>query len=276
MASLMLLLLACVTPISRTVEQPAPVSTVAPPPPTAAPTQAPTATSVPPTPTLPPPTSTAPAAPAPTIPVPTVPAPTATITVAATATPVPTPAATAGPDPERPPERDLFLQVRAPVSGSTVPEAAVVVYGFTVPGATVTVDGNPAVVDANGGFRAETQLEPGVNTFQVSAADQAGNLESATIVVTSLALEPRPFLLVVTEPRDQIIVMTPNLPVEGYTGSRAVVSVEGVSVPVDPFGAFSATITLEPGPNIIDVLATNDDGQVRSVVVAVIYRPPGN
>ena len=151
-----------------------------------------------------------------------------------------------------------------------------VVYGFTVPGATVTVDGNPAVVDANGGFRAETQLEPGVNTFQVLAADQAGNLESATIVVTSLALEPRPFLLVVTEPRDQIIVMTPNLPVEGYTGSRAVVSVEGVSVPVDPFGAFSATITLEPGPNIIDVLATNDDGQVRSVVVAVIYRPPGN
>ena len=32
-------------------------------------------------------------------------------------------------------------------------------------------------------------------------------------------------------------------------------------------------ITLEPGPNIIDVVATNNDGQVLSTVIALIYRP---
>ncbi len=168
------------------------------------------------------------------------------------------------------------MQVSAPVSGTTVPEAAVVVYGSTAAGASVTVAGQPAAVDANGGFRAETELGPGVNTFEVVATGSNGDQESAIIVVTSLALEPRPFLLLVTEPRDQIIVTAPNQPVEGYTGSRAVLSVKGVSVPVDPFGAFATTVTLEPGPNIIEVLATNDDGQVRSVVVAVIYRAPEN
>ena len=53
----------------------------------------------------------------------------------------------------------------------------------------------------------------------------------------------------------------------------AVVSVNGVSVPVDPVGIYSTVLSLEEGPNIIDVLATNVDGEVLSTIIALIYRP---
>jgi hypothetical protein len=147
------------------------------------------------------------------------------------------------------------------------------VFGLTSPGASVTVDSKAATVDANGGFRAEAELNPGINTIEIVSFDGAGNVESATVRVTSLALPPQPFLLLITEPQDQTIVSDSNLRLAGRTGPFAIVSVNGVSVAVDPFGTFSTVVTLDSGPNIIDVVATNDDGQVLSTVLAVIYRP---
>ena len=79
-------------------------------------------------------------------------------------------------------------------------------------------------------------------------------------------------MLLVTEPQDQSVVSQENIRLSGRTGPEAIASVNGVSVSVDRVGIFSTVITMEPGPNIIDVVATNDDGQVLSAVVAVIYR----
>ena len=143
---------------------------------------------------------------------------------------------------------------------------------MTSPGAFVTVDGAVAAVDVNGGFRAEGNLRPGVNTIEIVASDEKGNQELVTVRVTSLALPPQPFLLLITEPQDQSVVTNSILRLAGRTGPLAIVSVNGVSVAVDPFGTFTTMVTLEEGPNIIDVVATNDDGQVLSTVVAVIYR----
>ncbi len=200
---------------------------------------------------------------------PTVPAPTSSPTLRPSPTPVPSPNPSPGPSPVP----GLTLQVRAPANGTNVPGSAVVVFGLTSPGALVTVDGRVATVDSNGGFRAEAELNPGINTIEIVASDGAGNEESATVRVTSLALPPQPFLLLITEPQDQSIVTNANLRLAGRTGPLAIVSVNGVSVAVDPFGTFSTFVILESGPNIIDVVATNDDGQVLSTVVAVIYRP---
>ena len=201
--------------------------------------------------------------------VPTNPAPTPTPTLRPSPTPVPSPNPSPGPSPVP----GLTLQVRAPADRTTVPGSAVVVFGLTSPGASVTVDNRVATVDVNGGFRAEAELNPGINTIEIVASDGIGNEESATVRVTSLALPPQPFLLLITEPQDQSIVSESNLRLGGRTGPLAIVSVNGVSVPVDPFGTFSTFVTLDSGPNIIDVVATNDDGQVLSTVVAVIYRP---
>ena len=150
---------------------------------------------------------------------------------------------------------------------------AVVVHGITTPGASVIIEDLTAVVGEDGRFQEEITLTPGINVIQVVATDSRGNRESKALRVTSLALPPQPFLLFVTEPEDQSILSERSIRLSGRTGPEAITSVNGVSVPVDELGFFSTILTLEPGPNIIDVVATNNDGRVLSTVIAVIYRP---
>ena len=150
---------------------------------------------------------------------------------------------------------------------------AVVVHGITTPGASVRIEDLTAAVGEDGRFQEEIILTPGVNVIQVVATDSKGNRESEALRVISLALPPQPFLLFVTEPEDQSIVSEGSIRLSGRTGPEAIASINGVSVPVDELGFFSTVLILEPGPNIIDVVATNNDGRVLSTVIAVIYRP---
>ena len=275
----MLVALSCVTQVPRNdgpapsvppatappaTAPPATVTPAQPPNTAPPPTAAPTAT-MPPAATTPPVTTTPPAAttPAPTIPSPTTP-PTNQPPSGPSPNPSPAPTEAAG----------LFLSVLAPQDGSTVPGSAVVAYGLTLPEASVTVNGVPATVDVNGGFRAETDLNPGINVVEIVAATGAGDNVVVRRTVDSLSLPPQPFLLVIDEPPPQSIVTQPRQRLAGHTGPQAVVSVNGVSVAVNPFGAFDTTVTLEPGPNIIEVVSTNQDGQVLSAIVPVIYRHP--
>jgi len=221
--------------------------------------------------------------PTPTVPSPTLPptpaftpVPTAT-TATATPVPIPSPTVTPRPTPTTAPTVEpvpqLVLDVRAPRDGSTVRTNAVVVHGVTSPGALVHIGGVTAEVGNDGRFQAEVALRPGINIIWIVATDSMGNRESRDLAVTSLALPPQPFLLLVTEPEDQSIVSEQLVRLSGRTGPEAIASVNGVSVSVDELGFFSTTVTLEPGPNIIDVVATDTDGRVLSAVIAVIYRP---
>lgn len=202
-------------------------------------------------------------------------APTAIPTVPPTPTPTskPTPAPTAMPRPTGEPDSQLVLKVRAPRDGSTVRTDAVVVHGDTSPDAQVVVEGFAATVDLYGRFQVEVTLVPGINTLLVVATDFRGNRETRELNVISLALPPLPFLLLVTEPKDQSIVSEAVIRLSGRTAPEAVTSVNGVSVLVDEWGFFFTLVTLEPGPNIIDVVATNLDGEVLNAVLALIYRP---
>lgn len=177
------------------------------------------------------------------------------------------------PEPTDEPAKRLALDIRAPRDGSTVRTDAVVVHGVTLPGAMVDIEGVAAEVGQDGRFQAEIPLAPGINTLQVVATDSEGGSETVLLNITSLALPPQPFLLIVTEPEDQSIVSEESIRLSGRTGPEAITSVNGVSVSVDELGFFFTVVQLEPGPNIIDVVATNDDGRVLSTVLALIYRP---
>ena len=252
-AVLVIGLLGCVTPIPRPAESPGPSPATEVPTP-AAPTVQPTTAA---TPTL---------------------EPTATRRATPTSLPTPTPESPpteASPTPTRPeaePPSKPLLQVFAPEDGATVPGNTVAVYGQTDPGGSVEVSGVKAEVDRQGGFRAQVPLAPGDNTIPVVAANDDGVTVRVSRTVISLAL---PFLLLITEPENESVVSISTLPLAGRTGPNAIVSINGRSVPVNRFGYFSSTIFLEEGPNLIDVVATNDDGQTLSTVIAVIYRPPG-
>jgi hypothetical protein len=167
----------------------------------------------------------------------------------------------------------LLLDVQGPKDGSTLRTDAAVVHGFATPGATVTVNGQAEKVGGEGRFRAEVSLAPGTNRVEVVATDVTGDREMDILFITYVPPPPQPFFLVVTEPRDQSIVSESPIRLSGRTMPDAVVSVSGVGIPVDDLGAFWTMVTMEPGPNIIDVVATNAEGRVLSTVVALIYRP---
>ena len=224
---------ACVTALPRSVTAPAPTATATPLP-TPIPTPVPTAT--------PAPTST---------PVPS---------------PSPTPAVTAV-------TIEGLLDVRGPEDDSAVRAGSVVVHGYAHMGAAVQINDEPVPLDETGRFSQLVDLASGFNTITVEAETPDGETESATISVVSLLLPPQPFFLIITEPLDQTFAVQPTIPLVGRTTAGTVVTVNGVAVPVDISGVFSTTVTLESGPNIIEVLGTSTEGEELDALVAVIYRP---
>lgn len=201
------------------------------------------------------------------------PAPPPTATALPTPSPNP-PTPTSAPAPTATPlDAADLLDVRGPLDGATVETDSVVVHGFARAGAAVEVNGIETEQDEEGRFQREVSLSPGVNNIRVEASAPDGQSRNETLTVISLALPPQPFFLLVTQPEDQSVVAQPSVPVAGRTTPGAVVSVNGVSLPVDVAGVFSTTLTLEPGANIIDVVATSAADDALHATIAVIYRP---
>ena len=194
-------------------------------------------------------------------------------TPTAVATPTATPQPTPTPSPNPTPESELFLDVRGPEDGSTVSASLIVVHGVTEPAAEVTINDQPAEVDEGGRFQAEISLSPGENLIRVASRDAAGALVTRLVRLTSTALPPQPFFLLITEPEDQTVVRDNPVRVSGRTTPDAVLTVNGIQVPVDEFGLFSTRVVLDQGPNVFEVVATGASRQVLSAILAVIFRP---
>ena len=71
---------------------------------------------------------------------------------------------------------------------------------------------------------------------------------------------PTDFYLEVTQPADNSIIDVGTVEVMGHTSPEAVVSVNDEIAIADTEGTFAVTITLEEGPNIIEVIASDDEG----------------
>ncbi len=186
-------------------------------------------------------------------------APTST-PVPATQTPVPTPI---------PP---LTLRLLAPLDGAGVEIGAVGVLGKTRPDAVVAVNGVPVEVDATGTFRHDLILEDGANLIEVVAADLLGSIESAQaavfIVSTAAGL---PFSLLY--PPDGLEVFEPQVEVMGVTRPDAVIGVNGIALQTNSLGVFFTTATLEEGPNLIEIVATDINSNVRFQTIVIFYSP---
>ena len=267
-------LLGCVQVIDRPgaptiapVETPAPVTPI--PAPTAAPE--PTLTPVPsPTPS---PTPIPTITPAPTLtPVPTptpTPEPTPTLTPTPTVTPVPEPTPTPGPTPTPTPEPPILI-IESPLDRSIIREESVTIEGITSLGASVSVRGRAVAAGEEGRFRLSVPLAPGVNNLDIFAINPGGQRQGKTLTVTYLPLEP--FFLTITQPDEQDRrVMQPTIRLWGRTASDATVAVNGISIPVDQLGIFSTTISLQPGPNVIRVVATSTGGDVLRETLEIAY-----
>ncbi len=88
---------------------------------------------------------------------------------------------------------------------------------------------------------------------------------------TPTPLPAAPLSLKVTAPAPDSVVTTASVTVKGTTRIDAVVSVNGVLADVDQDGNFAIAVVLDPGPNVLEVIASDFEGSQVSVVLAVVY-----
>jgi hypothetical protein len=79
------------------------------------------------------------------------------------------------------------------------------------------------------------------------------------------------FLLEIIEPQDSSVVKTQTVRVRGTTLPDADVRVNEQFVIVDATGAFTVMVSLETGPNSIEVIATDTAGNEEFHLITVIY-----
>ena len=82
---------------------------------------------------------------------------------------------------------------------------------------------------------------------------------------------PVGLFLEVSEPLDESVVTTSPVRVSGTTVPDAVVSVNGEIVEVDEQGSFTTMVALEEGPNIIEVIASDLEGNEVSKILVIFY-----
>lgn len=130
----------------------------------------------------------------------------------------------------------------------------------------------PLAVAACGGGAKKEAPAPAIPTSAVAVIETSGTPQSDPEPLTAPEL-PESLFLEILEPQDELVVSDPMVPVAGRTTPNAVVSVNEVSVEVDPLGNFVEVVMLEPGPNLIEVGASDLTGDQLFEILAVIYIP---
>ncbi len=74
---------------------------------------------------------------------------------------------------------------------------------------------------------------------------------------------------------EENIVRGDSVVARGQTTPDAILSINGVIVSVSPDGTFEVQLALEPGPNVLEVVASDLDGNEVSKVIAVVSLPEG-
>jgi hypothetical protein len=98
-------------------------------------------------------------------------------------------------------------------------------------------------------------------------------LPTPTASHTATQAANAPLFLTVVEPADESVIGVNSVTIRGKTLAGAVVSVNGDLAGVDLNGNFSLTVTLEAGPNIFDIIATDDQDNEATAQLVVSFAP---
>lgn len=158
----------------------------------------------------------------------------------------------------------MTLDIMQPVGNLTTDITPVTIKGRTDPGNTVTVNGNAVTADENGVFTASVDLEEGTNQVKIDAANKKGNVTTRTRVIKYRPGSAEDGLqLMLTSPSEGIAVRDSSITVSGMASPGAQVTVSGNIVDASPgAGAFTTTVSLFEGDNVITVTAKLDDKTV--------------
>jgi hypothetical protein len=170
----------------------------------------------------------------------------------------------------------LPLSITEPADSATINGDAVTVQGTTAPGATVSVNDNVVTADSTGAFSTNVSLDAGPNAIDVIATDDNNNQGEVLLMVdampttsTTLGASQGTLPLTITSPIDSATLSTSTVIVQGQTTPGATVTANSNSDVADANGNFSIDVSLENGPNAIDVIATDDSGNQGEVLLVV-------
>ena len=133
------------------------------------------------------------------------------------------------------------------------------------------------LLTACGGEEAPATLTPPEQRLPPTNPTPAVALPTPTIPQTRTpAATPTSAGLVLTiqEPANESVVETATIAVRGRAAPEAVVSLDGRLLEVDFQGNFFTTVELEEGPNVIEIIASDLQGNTASVILSVIYLVP--
>lgn len=111
---------------------------------------------------------------------------------------------------------------------------------------------------------------------EATATPRPGGTPPPGVTATApplVAVTPAAFFLDVTAPQNESTVKAATIEVKGRTVADAVVSVNGQAVQVNADGTFSTNVKLDEGPNTIEVIASDFQGNKASRVLTVIFVP---
>jgi sulfur transfer complex TusBCD TusB component (DsrH family) len=79
--------------------------------------------------------------------------------------------------------------------------------------------------------------------------------------------------LQVLSPQDGAAVKTPQVLVVGTSTPGAVVTVNDDIIEVGADGKFQSTVALVQGKNVVEIVASDDQGNQQNIELNVIYQP---
>ncbi|MEK7281734.1 MAG: hypothetical protein AAB037_05230 [Chloroflexota bacterium] len=116
----------------------------------------------------------------------------------------------------------------------------------------------------------QPSASPGSTSVPTAPTSTAASTQATTPSPSSAAA---PLLLIIVEPIDESVVEVSVITIRGRTLADAVVSVNGELADVDSNGNFSVQVTLDEGPNVLDVIATDEGGNEVTAQLIVSFAP---
>lgn len=91
--------------------------------------------------------------------------------------------------------------------------------------------------------------------------------------VVSASVTPGSLWLQVLSPQDDAVINSPQVDVIGSAPAGAVVSVNDEILIMGDNQQFKTKVSLDEGPNLIEIVASDDNGNEMSLLLTVIYEP---
>jgi hypothetical protein len=110
-------------------------------------------------------------------------------------------------------------------------------------------------------------------TLLLSACAGGAGALSAAPTAPPVVLSSGSLKVTLTGPADETVVNTPQVDVTGQAPAETVISIGDVITVVEASGEFSIRVPLEEGPNELEIIASDPNGNQVTTTLVVTYEP---